>query len=451
MKDILLVIFFSFVLFNCGDKTVTNIEETVNTYVSPVSSKNRVIYEINVRNYSAAGTFKAVQADLPRLKELGADIIWLMPIHPIGQEKKNGSLGSPYAVQDYKAINPDLGSEQDFKDLIKAAHALSIDIWMDWVANHTAWDHDWVTSHLNYYAEKNGQRPYAPNGWEDVAQVDYNNAQLREAMIDAMKYWVQEFDIDGYRCDAATFVPLSFWTQARTEVDAIKQITWLCEGDNAAYMKVFDYDYAWAFNDALNEFGTGSDISGLVSACQALNNNPDYQKKGRMLYLTNHDLNAHHGTEFSRYGANVLPLTVLYYTIYDMPLVFYGQETGRNQVMSLFDKDPLNWEPANKNFNTLFTKLSNLKRTQPALEDGEKRGKLSIIPTSNPNVFVYSRKRDHNEVLVLLNFNNAPVNFKWSSTFPSGTFTNFLTDEKKTFSKESTVFLPEKGYSIFVK
>jgi len=451
MKNILLVIFFSFVLFNCGDKTVTNIEETVNTYVSPVSSKNRVIYEINVRNYSAAGTFKAVQTDLPRLKELGADIIWLMPIHPIGQEKKNGSLGSPYAVQDYKAINPDLGSEQDFKDLIKAAHALSIDIWMDWVANHTAWDHDWVTSHLSYYAEKNGQRPYAPNGWEDVAQLDYNNAQLREAMIDAMKYWVQEFDIDGYRCDAATFVPLSFWTQARTEVDAIRQITWLCEGDNAAYMKVFDYDYAWAFNDALNEFGTGSDISGLVSACQALNNNPDYQKKGRMLYLTNHDLNAHHGTEFSRYGANVLPLTVLYYTIYDMPLVFYGQETGRNQVMSLFDKDPLNWDPANKNFNTLFTKLSNLKRTQPALEDGEKRGKLSIIPTSNPNVFVYSRKRDLNEVLVLLNFNNAPVNFKWSSTFPSGTFTDFLTGEKKTFSKESTVFLPEKGYSIFVK
>lgn len=451
MKDILLVIFFSFALFNCGDKTVTNIEETVNTYVSPVSSKNRVIYEINVRNYSAAGTFKAVQTDLPRLKELGADIIWLMPIHPIGQEKKNGSLGSPYAVQDYKAINPDLGSEQDFKDLIKAAHALSIDIWMDWVANHTAWDHDWVTSHLNYYAEKNGQRPYAPNGWEDVAQLDYNNAQLREAMIDAMKYWVREFDIDGYRCDAATFVPLPFWTQARTEVDAIKQITWLCEGDNAAYMKVFDYDYAWAFNDALNEFGTGSDISGLVSACQALNNNPAYQKKGRMLYLTNHDLNAHHGTEFSRYGANVLPLTVLYYTIYDMPLVFYGQETGRNQVMSLFDKDPLNWEPANKNFNTLFTKLSNLKRTQPALEDGEKRGKLSIIPTSNPNVFVYSRKRDLNEVLVLLNFNNAPVNFKWSSTFPSGTFTDFLTGEKKIFSKESTVFLPEKGYSIFVK
>lgn len=432
---------------NNDDKT----PEIPNSEISPLTAHNKVIYEVNVRNYSAGGNFTGVKNDLKRLKDLGVDIIWLMPIHPIGKINANGSLGSPYSISDYKAVNPEFGTEQDFKALVEEAHNLKMEVWLDWVANHTAWDHPWVSDHLDYYASKNGQQPYSPNGWNDVAQLDYNNANLRIAMIDAMKYWVKNFNIDGYRCDAATFVPLSFWQQARAEVDAIKKISWLCEGDNPDYMAAFDYDYAWAFSTALNNFGSGSDSKNLVDASLDLYNNPKYNNKGRMVFLTNHDLNAHDGTEFSRYGNNVLPLTVLYFTIYDMPLIYNGQEIGMNKSMSLFDKDPVVWDPTNKIYLQLFQKLTRLKRTQPALEDGANRGSLTVVPTNKENVFVYQRKKGDNEVLVMLNFNNVAVNFKWTTTVPSGKFKNYLTGEEKIFKATEGNILLEKGYSVYVK
>lgn len=442
------LLIFSFGSCNDDDAQVT--PEIPNSQISPVSARNKVIYELNVRNYSTQG-FNGVKNDLQRLKDLGVDIIWLMPVHPIGAEKREGSLGSPYSIKDYKAVNPEFGTDQDFKNMIDAAHALKMEIWMDWVANHTAWDHPWVSQHLDYYSSLNGQQPYSPNGWNDVAQLNFNNQNLRAAMIDAMKYWVTNFNIDGYRCDAATFIPKDFWQQARTQVDAVKKISWLCEGDNPDYMTVFDYDYAWGFNTALNNFGSGTDTSNLIAACKTLFNNPSYANKGRMVYLTNHDLNAHDGTEFTRYGTNVLPLTVLSFTIYDMPLIYNGQEIGMNKAMSLFEPSPVQWDPTNKIYLNLFQKLTKLKRTQPALEDGANRGTLTVIPTNKDNVFVYSRKKGDNEVLVMLNFNNVAVNFKWSGEVPSGNFKDILTNEQKTFSATDGNVLMEKGYAVFVK
>ncbi len=446
MLAFLLIFFFG----SCNNDDVEVTPEIPNSQISPITAHNKVIYEVNVRNYSSQG-FNGVKNDLQRLKDLGVDIIWLMPIHPIGQEKREGSLGSPYSIKDYKAVNPEFGTDQDFKNLIDAAHSMNMEVWMDWVANHTAWDHPWVSQHLDYYASQNGQQPYSPNGWNDVAQLDFGNQNLRTAMIDAMKYWVTNFNIDGYRCDAATFIPVDFWQQARTQVDSIKKISWLCEGDNADYMSVFDYDYAWAFNTALNNFGSGTDVTNLVTACKTLFNNSSYKNKGRMVYLTNHDLNAHDGTEFTRYGSNVLPLTVLSFTIYDMPLIYNGQEVGMNKAMSLFEPSPVQWNPTNKIYVNLFQKLTKLKRTQPALEDGANRGALKVIPTNKENVFVYSRKKGDNEVLVMLNFNNVAVNFKWNGDVPSGNFKDILTNEQKTFSANDGNILMEKGYAVFVK
>ncbi len=422
-----------------------------NSEVKPVTAHNKVIYEVNVRNYSAEGNFKGLENDLSRLKDLGVDILWLMPIHPIGEENREGSLGSPYAVKDYKAINPDYGTAADFKSLIAAAHALDIEIWIDWVANHTAWDHKWVSNHLDYYAEKDGQRPYSPENWKDVVQLDYNNANMCAAMIDAMKYWVSEFNIDGYRCDAATFVPLSFWKEARAQVDAIKPITWLCEGDNASYMDAFDYDYAWGFNTAMNNFGKSNDVAGLVNECKNLFNNTAYANKGRMVYLTNHDLNAHDGTEFARYGSSVLPLTVLSFTIYDIPLIYNGQEIGMNKAMSLFEPSLVEWSPTNKIYLNLFEKLTQLKRTQPALEDGANRGALKIYPTNKEKVFVYSRTKGDNEVLVVLNLGKVATKFKFTEDIPSGRFKDYLNNTYKEFSAEEGITLFENGYAVFVK
>lgn len=434
------------------DTSGQNAQAVSNTDIAPVSAKNKVIYEINVRNYSSAGNFEGVQKDLARLKDLGVDILWLMPIHPIGEVNRAGSLGSPYSIKDYKAVNPEFGTAQDFKNLVDAAHALKIEIWMDWVGNHTAWDHPWVTSNIDYYSSQNGQQPYSPNGWNDVAQLDYSNPAMRAEMIDAMKYWVQNFNIDGYRCDAATlYIPVDFWVQAREQVNAIKKITWLNEGDNPAYMVAFDYDYAWGYSNVLNTFGTGSDITNLVAESVKLFNNPNYKDKGRMVYIANHDLNAHDGTEFTRYGANVLPLTVLSYTIYDLPLINNGQEIGMNKSISLFEKDPLVWDPVNKIHLDLHKKLVRLKKTQPALEDGINRGAMKVLPINKPNVFAYTRTRGNNEILVVLNFNNVAVNYKFEGTAPSGEYTNYLTGEQKTFSANEGNILMEKGYAVYVK
>lgn len=422
-----------------------------NSSISPRSNGNRVIYEVNVRNFSESGDLAGVEQQLPRLKALGVDILWLMPIHPVGELNRNGSLGSPYAVKDYRAVNPEFGTLQDFRSLVNAAHAMGLEIWMDWVANHTAWDHEWVTQHLDYYAEKDGQRPYSPEDWEDVVQLDFENPALRSAMIEAMAYWVDEYGIDGFRCDAATFVPLSFWREARQHIDAIKPITWLAEGDKPTYMEVFDYDYAWAFSNSLTAFGKNNNVTELVVAMKALHQDVAYANKGRMVYLTNHDLNAHEGTEFNRLGGNVLPLTVLSFTVHDMPLIYNGQEVGMDRRIGLFDRDPLPWDPINKHYVDLFHKLTELKRTHPALEDGARRGKLKIYPTNNQKMLVFARERDGEEVLVVLNLGNVASTFRFTEAGPIGQYKNYLEGGYHEFDGQRGIALLENGYKVFIK
>lgn len=451
IKTVMLAIFTFCSLSSCSDGDNKGWTEIPNNQITPISKNNRVIYEVNVRNFSPEGNFKGLERDLPRLKDLGVDILWLMPIHPIGQENRIGTKGSPYSVKDYKGINPDYGTGDDLKSLIAAAHASGMEIWLDWVANHTAWDHAWVKSDIKFYASKDGKRPYSPENWTDVAQLDFQNADLRAAMIDAMKYWVEEFNIDGYRCDAATYVPLSFWTEARAVIDEVKKITWLCEGDKATYMQVFDYDYSWGFSNNLNEFGESGNLPEFISNCNKLFSNNAYADKGRMIYITNHDLNAYDGTEFSRFGKNVLPITVLSFTLYDMPLIYNGQEVGMDKQMDLFEVASVQWTPINETINGLFKKLTQLKRTQPALEDGKNRGILKVYPTDNEEVFVYSRKRGSNEVITILNFSDSATKIKFTSTVPLGTFRNYLENGSQSFSTSSEISLPANGYAIYVK
>lgn len=424
-----------------------------NSQVQPITVGNRVIYEANVYSYSngGRGDFKGIEKDLPRLKELGVDILWLMPIHPIGEENRQGTLGSPYGVRDYKAINPDFGTEDDFRSLIAAVHAQGMELWMDWVANHTAWDHVWVKDHIDYYATNDqGERPYSPPGWNDAIQLDHSNPGMRAAMIDAMQYWVREFDIDGFRCDAADYVPLDFWREVRRQVDAVRKVTWLAEGSDPDYMEVFDYNYAWEFADALKSFGQTNDVPALVEACKTLHKDPVYRDKGRMVYLTNHDLSAFEGTEFTRFGSNVLPLTVLTFTIFDMPLIYSGQEIGMDKSLVFSEVCPVEWDPANKIFINLFKKLTQLKRTNPALEDGTNRGSLKIYPTTNENVFAYSRVRGDHEVLVILNLGNYAVQCRFEGEIPSGTFKNYLNNTYEQLT-ERGIPLRENGYAIYVR
>ncbi len=446
-----------FLLIACGEKPDTGEKDTEREIT--VLAKHEVIYELNVRNFSPQGNLAGVTAEIPRLKELGIDILWLMPIHPIGVQNRTGSKGSPYSVKNYYEINPDFGTAADLKELVATAHSNGIKIIIDWVANHTAWDNVWVSEHIDYYLERDGQRPVAAGTggqiWNDVAQLDWNNSEMRSAMIAAMQYWVQEFDIDGFRCDYVSGVPVSFWEQAKAAIEPIKELFWLAESDDSKYMDVFDCDYAWGFSDRMNDFASGKNLSALRSACNTLFNNTAYTNKSKMVYITNHDVNVADGTEFSRFQGNVFNMTVLFFTIYDMPLLYNGQEIGANKTMGLFDVSSVPWNISNQKMKTLVKDMVDLKHSQPALENGAGRGTLTFYNTDkNSDILVYSRKKGNNEVLVILNFAGNAINFKFTGTAPQGTFTDWLViknPSEKQFNTTENVTVAANGFQVWIR
>lgn len=440
-----------FVAYGCNEPNTGNGTEN-DTVVLP---NHEVIYEVFVRNFSAQGNFAGVTSEIPRLKELGVDILWLMPIYPIGEKNRKGTKGSPYSVRDYKAINPDFGSADNLKELIKAAHDAKMKVVLDWVANHTAWDNVWTTEHRDYYKLVNGNFVPPMPDWDDVIQLNYDNPNMRAAMIDAMKYWVTEFDIDGFRCDYTYGVPADFWQTAIAEVNKVKRLFWLSEGDDFNRSKYFDADYTWGFTSKLNDFGKNKNVAGLKNACNELFNNPDYANMSRMVYITNHDFSAwNEGTEFTRFGANVFAITALFFTIYDMPLLYNGQEFGINQPIALFNVDIIKWGGVNAKMKPLIKKLIDLKHTQPALENGAGRGSLKFFNTDkNSSVLVYSRTKGDNSVLIMLNFSDQATEFSFTDAVPTGKFTDWLSTstDKIEFSLDKTLTIGANGYQIWVK
>ena len=226
----------------------------------PEWSKNATIYQINTRQFTQEGTFRAAEQQLPRLKELGVDILWLMPINKIGEKNRKGTLGSPYAVQDYYSVNPEFGTLDDLKHFVAAAHQRGMYVILDWVANHTAWDNVLVTRASRMVRARLEGRVHANAvvDWSDIIDLDYSHPGLRKYMTEALKYWVKEADIDGYRCDVAGFVPLDFWNNARKELDAIKPVFMLAEWESRdLHAEAFDMTYAWSWYDAVHEITTG--------------------------------------------------------------------------------------------------------------------------------------------------------------------------------------------------
>ena len=213
---------------------------------TPEWVSNATIYEVNVRQFTPEGTFAAFEKELPRLKAMGVDILWLMPIHPIGELNRKGSLGSYYAVRDYRGINPEFGTHEDFSRLVAAAHQLGMKIIIDWVANHTSPDHLWIEEgRLDWYTlDSMGKvQPTIGTDWWDVADLNYDNEELRSEMIECMSYWVRDFNIDGYRCDVAGWVPMDFWTRARASLDQIKPVFMLAEAEGNELYSAFEMTY----------------------------------------------------------------------------------------------------------------------------------------------------------------------------------------------------------------
>jgi glycosidase len=424
-----------------GDRTAS--DHTVWSY-------NASIYEVNIRQYSPGGTFREFQEHLPRLQEMGVGILWFMPIHPIGEINRKGSLGSYYSVRDYLDVNPEFGTLDDFKALVDTIHEMGMYVMMDWVANHTAWDNSLTVEHPDWYVhdEHGNFVPPVPDWW-DVIQLDFTNTELREYMVEAMKFWVEEVDVDGFRCDAAGMLPLDFWTVASAELKALKPVLMLAEWEApTAHEHGFDMTYGLSLNYLTSSIvwghapvsAVGYQISYEVSAYP--------EGAYRMYYTSNHDENSWNGTVFERLGDGVETFAVLMAMVDGMPLVYSGQEAGLDKRLAFFDKDEIVW--SDHEFGGFYATLLNLKRENKALWTGGRGGDVKWVHTSNDDaVFAFTREKSGHKVLVILNLSEAEEEISFVGTFHTGEYTDAFSGAAVTFGGGDQVILPPWDYRVF--
>ena len=389
----------------------------------PEWSKSANIYEVNLRQFTPEGTFKAFKGHVPRLKEMGVEILWLMPIHPIGEKRRKGELGSPYAVKDYFAVNSNYGTLEEFKDLVHEIHSFDMKVIIDWVANHTAWDHKWVKKHpewytrdedgqLQHYVFKNDKKVEA---WEDVIGLDYQQPELRVEMINALKYWVEEIDIDGYRCDVAGLVPTNFWEQARKELEEIKDIFMLAEWEEPElHDYAFDMTYDWNFHDLMVEIAQGE--KDVLDLKKYVEEGDEFPKDAyRMEFTTNHDKNTWIASDEEFFGEAFLAFSVLAATLKGMPLIYGGQESRLDKRLEFFYKDAIEWD--DYQYADFYQRLLKLKKDNPALWNGQYGAQAEVLSETNRDIFAFKREKDNNSVSVIINFSEQEQIIKDSSNF----------------------------------
>ncbi len=371
--------------------------------------KNGVFYEIFPRQFSPRGDFNGVTAQLDRLKELGVNILWLMPIHPIGQEKKKGSVGSPYAVRDYYAINPDYGTKEDLKRLVAEAHRREMKVIIDIVANHTSWDSVMMKTPEFYTRDASGKIVPPVADWADVADLNYDNPQLRAYMIDMLKFWLLEYDLDGFRCDVAGFVPTDFWEQAREELEKVKpDIVMLAEWSSPDLLaKAFDADYAWPFHQTLTEVTTGARTASALRATWEEERSKFPRGALHMRFVDNHD----EKRAIARFGERgTLAAAAIVFTLDGVPLVYNGMEVGdtsESGAPALFEKSPIFWPIAERRpeFPRFFRQMIALRKAHPALQQGET---VWLRNGNESRVVTYLRRAGGEEFLVAVNLSNEP-------------------------------------------
>ncbi|WP_221795185.1 alpha-amylase family glycosyl hydrolase [Aquisediminimonas sediminicola] len=385
------------------------------------------IYEVNIRQYTPEGTFRAFEKHLPRIRKMGVDILWIMPINPIAQKERKGTLGSYYAVSDYTAINPEYGTLADFQHLVNAAHAQGFKVIIDWVANHTGWDHVWTKQHPGWYKRNtNGElegyhyRDLSTGKeeiWSDVIGLDYANPEVREAMIEAMSYWLRTANIDGFRCDVAWTLPVDFWEQARARLDAIKPVFMLAEADTPEMQhRAFDMTYDWVLGRTLVKVARGE---GDASDLAALYTNPVRRYPAdsyRMTFTSNHDENSWNGTDRELYGEGAAAMAVLAATLPGMPLIYGGQEGGLDKRLKFFDRDTIVWR--NSPRAALYRQLLKLKHDHPALANGMESGNLEIVDVGNPDIFAFVRKAGADRVSIAVNLRGKNSRYAWPGERP---------------------------------
>ena len=417
---------------------------------------NATVYEVNVRQYTQEGTFNAFRSHLGRLDSLDVSILWFMPIHPIGIKNRLGSLGSYYSVRDYYGVNPEFGTLQDFKALVDSIHTRGMFVLMDWVANHTSWDNVWTQTHPEFYV-KDGQGNFiAPPGtnWSDVIQLDYSNSTMQDSMMAAMKYWVLNAHVDGFRCDAASRVPTDFWTKASAALKQLKPDIFLLAEDQGVkyYASGFGMTFGWSFYG----FGSGilvrlsngqADANGFAAFVQA----EEGQYPGnnyRMYFTSNHDENSWYGTDQQLFGAATESFIALTHVFRSVPLIYGGQEAGLDHRLNFFDKDQIVWT-ANPRAK-LFQALLRLKRTNSAIWNGTSGSPLIRIPTTTDQAtFAFVRTKGEDGVFGVFNLSSTQTTTTLTMSGYAGSYRDIFTDSTVFLDTNFTTVLPAWGYRVF--
>ncbi len=456
----------------CGKKAESAAPERDSTYTTvnqPEWSRNAVIYEVNLRQYTPSASVTEFASHLPRLKELGVDILWFMPIHPISELNRKGELGSYYAVKDYKAFNPEFGTIDEFKAMVDSVHNLGMKVILDWVPNHTGCDNAWATEHPDWFMKNEKGEMYGPFDWTDVYELDYDNKEMRAAMVDALKFWLTDINVDGFRCDVAGEVPTDFWDEARPKLDSVKpELFMLAEASKPELQKhAFNMGYNWPMKDLFSEIAATSGQYTFKKEGEPMRTFPikyaiaidslladqaaNYPKDSYLMnMITNHDLNSWEGTEFDRLGNLSQAFAVLSYTLPGMPLLYTGQETGMNRAFEFFKKDdaPL-WEPRNEYF-TFYKKLNELKHTQEALNAGEAGGEMKRYPTQSHSIYAFSRTKGDSSVFVVVNLGDVDDYITFSDNVPNlHGMVNYFTGAPAAIPDDT--LLRSGEYLVFVK
>ena len=432
-----------------GDSIPVKVDSLQMTSSFPEWVRDANIYEVNLRQYTPEGNFNAFKEHLPRLKELGVDILWLMPVFPVGELNRKGTLGSYYSVKDYLSLNPEFGTAEEFRNLVEAIHEMGMYVILDWVANHSSWDNQLINDHPDWYTKDSLGNVVTPvQDWSDVADFNYDIPEMRQYMADALKYWIREYNVDGFRCDVASMVPLDFWETVRPQLNEIKPVFMLAESEDPEYLKsAFDMDYGWDLHHIMNDIAKGKKTAtDLVN----LYTNPDkiYSPDDiKMNFITNHDENSWNGTIQERLGDAAYVMAVLSSIVTGMPLLYSGQEAGLDKSLKFFDKDEIVWKE-HEMYN-LYKILFNLKKNNPALWNGIYGGSMKILNTSEPeSVFAFIREKEDDKVFVVLNLSDKPRKFTFDEKCYCDKYKDIFTGNRFEIADEIGMELGPWQYSV---
>jgi len=423
-------------------------------YSLPEWAKDANLYEVNIRQFTEEGTFKAFMEHIPRIKSLGVDILWFMPMYPISKKKRKGTLGSYYAVSDYKAVNPEFGTMADFEAMVAAIHAAGMHLILDWVPNHTGWDHHWITEHPEWYtqdAEGNIIDPIDPGtgkswGWTDVADLNYDNAEMRKEMISDMIFWIKEKNIDGFRMDVAHNVPDDFWLECRNALFAERRpLFMLAESEIESHRnnRYFHATYGWKMHHLLNEIAQGKKSPAEIDKL-LIEDRKNFRKGFHIHFTSNHDENTWNGTVMERMGDAHLAFSALAMTMDGMPLLYGGQEEPLEHRLAFFEKDNIDFgEYRYKNF---YTRLMLEKHSNIAMWNGKYGGKAEKILINDDDIYGFIRKREGQKLIALFNLTDKQKTFDMPVGIKG---TNILTDEKiKWYGNKEMSLEPWEFYLV---